>query len=210
MTDEIPDVVSRARAALDGITPEKWVHYDDFLGGVHTLDDLSETDVRFALAAPDLVRDLIAEVEQLRDDLRVERITTHLCESVDADLREARAEVERLAAERDQAIAAHQRAEARATLHREERDEARAAVAREADIWHHLSLAAGGPVGTHGDAVDAIASLRRETDQAGAAELRVRLLHSPVDCRGTDEQRCQECISEPHPCPTIRAFDGEA
>lgn len=48
------------------------------------------------------------------------------------------------------------------------------AHAREADIWHHLSLAAGGPVGTHGDAVDAIASLRRETDQAGAAELRIR------------------------------------
>ena len=32
--------------------------------------------------------------------------------------------------ERDQAIAAHQRAEARATLHREERDEARAAIDR--------------------------------------------------------------------------------
>lgn len=85
------------------------------------------------------------------------------------------------------------------------------AHAREADIWHHLSLAAGGPVGTHGDAVDAIASLRRETDQAGAAELRVRLLHSPVDCRcGCGNTICTECPSENHPCPTIRALEGEA
>lgn len=98
--------------------------------------------------------------------------------------------------------------------HRVAQEKAAADVARdarEADIWHHLSLAAGGPVDTHGDAVDAIASLRRETDQAGQAELRVRLLHSPVDCRcGCGNTICTECPSENHPCPTIRALEGEA
>ncbi|GEE00209.1 hypothetical protein nbrc107696_45840 [Gordonia spumicola] len=226
--DDQSDVASRARAALDGITPGDWATYTSdkgqiavvspdekfFIALLHPDDcdtDMGRANITLIADAPTLVRDLLAENERLRDDLRVERITTHLCESVDADLREARAEVERLTAERDQVIAAHQRAEARATLHREERDEARAAVDREADIWHHLSLAAGGPVGTHGDAVDAIASLRRETDQAGAAELRVRQLHSPVDCRcGCGNTICTECPSENHPCPTIRAFDGEA
>ena len=129
------DIVSRARAALDGITPGPWVrdnpddrfseHDDVFSGDVWSRRVAGlisrRADSTFIAAAPDLVRDLLAEVERLRDDLRVERTVTHLCESVDADLREARAEVERLTAERDQAIAAHQRAEARATLHREER-----------------------------------------------------------------------------------------
>ena len=104
------DVVSRARAALDGITPGPWVrdnpddrfseHDDVFSGDVWSRRVAGlisrRADARFIADAPDLVRDLLAENEQLRDDLRVERITTHLCESVDADLREARAEVERL------------------------------------------------------------------------------------------------------------------
>lgn len=105
MTDETPDVVSRARAALDErATPTNAGH-----GHVRPRLDgsrarcggprLCKECQQEAARTPDpwdLVRDLLAENERLRDDLRVERITTHLCESVDADLREARAEVERL------------------------------------------------------------------------------------------------------------------
>jgi len=78
-------------------------------------------------AAPDLVRDLLAEVEQLRDDLRVERITTHLCESVDADLRETRAEVERL---RERKANVARTGGYIAGVMQRERDEALAEVAR--------------------------------------------------------------------------------
>lgn len=41
-------------------------------------------------------------------------------------------------------------------------------------IRHHMSLAIGAPVDSVGDVIDGIAMLRRETDQAGAADLRVR------------------------------------
>ncbi|WP_336790393.1 hypothetical protein [Gordonia malaquae] len=78
MTDETPDVVSRARAALDGITPGRWRLPETLLGikngGVfsegkevaivaHTRGD---ADGRFIAASPDLVRDLVAEVEKAR------------------------------------------------------------------------------------------------------------------------------------------------
>lgn len=80
-----------------------------------------------------------------------------------------------------------------------------------AAIRHHMSLAIGAPVDSTGDIIDGIAMLRRETDQAGAAELRVRLLHAPLDCRcGCGVTVCTECPSESHPCPTVRALDGEA
>lgn len=85
------DILERARIAVAGITPGQWqasgvrirmdgqpylqiverafggvayVPYSDRRPGEHVA---SHTDARFIAAAPDLVRDLIAEVERLRE-----------------------------------------------------------------------------------------------------------------------------------------------
>ncbi len=52
--------------------------------------------------------------------------------------------------------------------------------------------------------------LAAERDEALAAIERVRELHEPLECPcGTcDVVICAECLSEAHPCPTIRALDG--
>ncbi|QRY62724.1 hypothetical protein JVX90_00155 [Gordonia sp. PDNC005] len=72
MTDETPDVVSRARAALDGITPGPWevIGGGEYVSGPGICvapDDggVSDGDGAFIAAAPDLVRDLVAKVERL-------------------------------------------------------------------------------------------------------------------------------------------------
>lgn len=82
MTTDSTDIVQRAQAALAGITPGPWKideHdesaltsivsvADDRLGGwVEVARSLGD-DARFIAAAPDLVRELLAEVEKLRSE----------------------------------------------------------------------------------------------------------------------------------------------
>ncbi|WP_353107796.1 hypothetical protein [Gordonia sp. (in: high G+C Gram-positive bacteria)] len=115
MTDETPDVVSRARAALDGITPGEWWVFkqserhdddpewviesnggpssDNPIGVVGHGVEQGEVDATFIAAAPDLVRDLLAEVDRLRQQ-PVELSASMLADAVKAE------------AERDKARAA--------------------------------------------------------------------------------------------------------
>ena len=60
------------------------------------------------------------------------------------------------------------------------------------------------------DAVHLYHQALEERDEALAAIARVRELHEPLECPcGTcDVVICAECLSEAHPCPTIRALDG--
>ncbi len=107
MTDETHDVVSRARAALDGITPGPWVrdnpddrfseHDDVFSGDVWSRRVAGlisrRADARFIAAAPDLVRDLAAEVERLEADLDG---AAYRAGRKQGELAEARAAVDRV------------------------------------------------------------------------------------------------------------------
>ncbi len=62
------------------------------------------------------------------------------------------------------------------------------------------------------DAVHLYHQALEERDEARAANKRVRELHEPLECPcGTcDVVICAECLSEAHPCPTIRVLDDVA
>ncbi|WP_341258239.1 hypothetical protein [Gordonia malaquae] len=88
MTDQHRDIVQRARAALDGITPGEWVahHFRHQKTGEWVGSDVtpvaeacgngdggictSEDDAKFIAASPRLVRELLAENERLNGENR--------------------------------------------------------------------------------------------------------------------------------------------
>lgn len=90
------DVVERARQAVDA--------WDRFAVWAPT----RVPGVRVCL---DLVRDLVAEVERLRDDLRVEGLIHHQCESVDAEVERLRTDLARMTERAEGAEVAWQDAE---------------------------------------------------------------------------------------------------
>ena len=102
------DVVERARQAVDA--------WDRFAAWAPT----RVPGVRVCL---DLVRDLLAEVERLRDDLRVEGLIHHQCESVDDEVERLRTDLARMTERAEGAEVAWQD-----TI--TERDEALAAIER--------------------------------------------------------------------------------
>lgn len=164
MTDPT-DVVQRARQALDGITENgrgwetrereknitRVVHSGEWEGSLTRCCDCpveagfhSDADAEFVASAPDLVRELADELEQLRRENHVLRTGPHIS--------------------------------------------ARAWAEKEAD--------------RHAEAAD---KAEAERDELRATIDRVRMLHSkrPVAPGCTTD-------SEPWPCSTIRALDGEA
>ena len=80
-TNPTPDVLARAKAALEGVTPGRWVHYypdqccnghcvgeDPELGKGGVMHDacVTHVDAEFIAASRQLVPELVAEVERLR------------------------------------------------------------------------------------------------------------------------------------------------
>lgn len=75
---EPSDVVERAKEALEGTTPGEWTCYingrsesyvDMSSGHYHTMKGPNhENDATFVAIAPTLVRELIAEIERLRNE----------------------------------------------------------------------------------------------------------------------------------------------
>lgn len=119
MTDST-DIVQRARAALDGITPGPWWWTAETRARLialgadkHELTDAreiircaallhpGEADARFIAAAPDLVRELAAEVEKLRSDFADEPYLSDRLRDARRERDEAQVWAAWFAAERD-------------------------------------------------------------------------------------------------------------
>lgn len=113
MTD---DIVARAKAALEGIeTPKPWAFHpwergkgsSKLLGaqGVHMAWDLLDGDGGFIAQSPELVAELVAEVERLRSDPTLALMGSQL-EKLATERDELRATVGRVRAYLDRRVRA--------------------------------------------------------------------------------------------------------
>ncbi|MDJ0454388.1 hypothetical protein [Gordonia amicalis] len=66
------DVRADARRLREGVTPEKWVKWEDFEAKEFTFDGIPRRDAEFIAAAPTLVDRLLAELDQVTNARRMD------------------------------------------------------------------------------------------------------------------------------------------